>query len=77
MGEIITTAIEDALKNTVVRFLRWIELGIIDSSYWICLLACLISLLLYISGQKKAGKVTSISFVIYFLLQAIKGAFIK
>lgn len=76
MQETITNAIVEGLKQTVTSFLKWIGLGIINSSYWICLTACLIALLLYIAGQKKAGKYVSISFVIYVVLQAIKGALI-
>ena len=51
-------------------------LGIINGSYWICLIACLIAIAMYIAGQKKAGKYVSISFVIYCILQAIKGLLI-
>lgn len=76
MQETITNAIISALKTSILNFLKWIGLGIINSSYWICLVACLIALLLYIAGERKAGKYVSISFVVYFILQAIKGAII-
>lgn len=76
MGDIIANSIEFAIKNTVLKFLKWLGLGLINSSYWICLIACLIALLLYISGQRKAGKYVSLSFIIYVLLQSIKGAFL-
>ena len=73
LKEMMTSAIMDALKNSIVNFLKWFALGIIKNSYWICLIACLIALFLYIAGQKKAGKYVSISFIVYFILQALKG----
>lgn len=76
MKETIVNAIVEALKISILNFIKWLGLGIINSSYWICLLACLIAIAMYIAGQKKAGKYVSISFVIYCILQAIKGALI-
>ena len=76
MKETIINGIVEGLKQSVTNFLKWIGMGIINSSYWICLTACLIALLMYIAGQRKAGKYVSISFVIYFILQAIKGVLI-
>lgn len=60
------------IKNIIIDTLKWISLGIIDNSYWICLFICLAALILYIAGQKKAGKYVSISFIIYFVLQCLK-----
>lgn len=76
MKEMIISGIEEGLKRTIGNFLKWIGLGIINSSYWICIVACFIALALYIAGQRKAGKYVSISFVIYVILQAIKGVLI-
>ncbi|MDU1279243.1 MAG: hypothetical protein E6960_12265 [Clostridium sp.] len=76
MQETIINAIVEGIKQSVVNFLKWIGLGIINGSYWICLIACLVAIILYIAGQRKAGKYVSISFVIYVILQAIKGALI-
>lgn len=76
MRETIIDAIVEGLKIAVTNFLKWIGLGIINSSYIICLTACLIALIMYIAGQRKAGKYVSISFVIYVILQAIKGVII-
>lgn len=76
MKETIINAIVEGLKQSVANFLKWIGLGIINGSYWICLTACLVALILYIAWQKKAGKYVSISFVIYIILQAIKGVLI-
>lgn len=76
MKETIISAIQEGLKQSVSNFLKWIGLGIINGSYWICLTACLLALILYIAGQRKAGKYVSISFVIYVVLQAIKGVLI-
>lgn len=74
MLETITAAIETALKNYVFKLLKWLLGGVIAGSYWICLISCLISLILYIAGQRKAGKYVSISFILYVILQALKGA---
>lgn len=76
MKETIINAIVEGLKQSVVNFIKWIGLGIINGSYWICLTACLVALILYIAGQRKASKYVSISFVIYVVLQAIKGVLI-
>lgn len=73
MKETIVNAIIEALKTSATNFLKCIGLGIINGSYWICLIACLLALILYIAGEKKAGKYVSISFVIYVILQALKG----
>lgn len=76
MKETIINAIVEGLKQSTINLIKWIGLGIINGSYWICLTACLVALILYIAGQKKAGKYVSISFVIYVVLQAIKGVLI-
>ena len=76
MKETIIAAIVEGIKQTVLNFIKWMALGIINGSYWICLIACLIAIAMYIAGQKKAGKYVSISFVIYCILQAIKGLLI-
>ncbi len=76
MKETIVSAIVEGLKTAILNFIKWIVLGIINGSYWICLIACLIAIAMYIAGQKKAGKYVSISFVIYCILQAIKGLLI-
>lgn len=76
MKEDIINAIIEGLQAAIVSLMKWIGRGIINSSYWICLTCCLIAIFLYIAGQKKAGKYVSISFVIYFILQSLKG-FVK
>lgn len=62
----------NTIKNIIIGTLKWIALGMIDNSYWICLFICLAALILYIAGQKKAGKYVSISFIVYFVLQCLK-----
>ncbi|MGY5241185.1 hypothetical protein [Clostridium tertium] len=62
----------NTIKNIIIDTLKWIASGIIDNSYWICLFICLAALILYIAGQKKAGKYVSISFIVYFVLQCLK-----
>lgn len=76
MQETISTSIVQALKDAALGLVKWIFMGIVNGSYWICLAACLIALLLYIAGERKAGKYVTISFVVYVILQSIKGVFI-
>ena len=66
----------DFIQNKLLDFLKWLALHFIESSYWICLFSCMLALVLYIAGLKKAGKYVSVSFVLYFFLQSIKGAFL-
>ena len=61
----------DGLKDAILGLLKWISLGIIDNSYWICLIAGIIGLLMYIAGQRKAGKYVSGSLIVYFILQSL------
>lgn len=69
----MTEWITENIKDSLINIGKWILSGAINSSYWICLYVSLLALILYIAGQKKAGKYVSISFVVYFLLQSIKG----
>lgn len=72
----ISETISESLHLAITNCLKWIARGIIDNSYMICLITCLLALAFYIAGQRKAGKYVSISFVVYFILQALKG-FVK
>ena len=49
-----------------------ILLSLIDGMYWICLFSCMILVIIYGCGYKKAGKWATIIFVIYFLSQCCK-----
>ncbi|MBN1050301.1 hypothetical protein [Clostridium botulinum] len=60
------------IKNFFVKLGTSTALEFIGMSYWICLFICMIALILYVAGEKKAGKYVSISFAINFLLQALK-----
>lgn len=68
----------EGLKDAILGLLEWIALGVIDNSYWICLGVGIVALIMYIAGQRKAGKYVSGSLIIYFILQslgvAIRGA---
>jgi hypothetical protein len=82
MEVVVKTASEaiDASKDKIATWLqgiigdvlRGILIGIIDNSYWICLFVCLISLMCYLCGQRKAAKYSTLSVVVYFVLRAIK-----
>lgn len=61
----------DQIKTGILEIIKWGALGIIDNSFYFCLIASLIALLLYIAGQKKAGKYVTTIFIIYFILQAL------
>lgn len=67
---------EKRITKFLVQLLKSIGLGIINNSYWICLAVCMIALILYVAGQRKAGKYISISFIIYFILESLRG-FVK
>lgn len=71
----MSKAIEEALISCAVKLLKFLVNGLIKGSFWICLISCLISLLLYIGGQRKAGKGISIAIILYVLLQTLGGAF--
>jgi hypothetical protein len=60
------------VKDVIISAIKDIALGLIGSSYWICLFVCMISILFYMVGCKKSGRVASISIVVYVLSQAIK-----
>ncbi|MGL5190894.1 MAG: hypothetical protein ACRC7S_14730 [Cetobacterium sp.] len=70
----LTLAIESALINCAIRLMKFLFNGLIKGSFWLCLIACMLSLVMYIAGQRKAGKYVSITFILYVLLQALKGA---
>lgn len=62
----------------IKNFFEWLGSStvtqIADISYYPCLIIALVSLILYMSGQKKAGKYVPTSIVIYFLIQCFKAA---
>jgi hypothetical protein len=72
----VSDAIAESFQSLITNFLKWMARGVIDNSYMICLIVCLLALALYVAGQRKAGKYVSISFVVYFILQSLKG-FVK
>jgi hypothetical protein len=76
MVENLSSAIELALKNSILGLLKWMFTGIVASSYWVCLFICMISMLFYISGNKKAGKYATSSLLAYIIIQALGGVFI-
>ena len=61
------------MKEWILNGLKDIAINLIDNSYSICLVICMLAIVLYIAGLKKAGKYASVSLVIYILLQACKG----
>lgn len=64
----------DWVQGKVLGILKAVLLLIVDNSKFICLSAALLSLIIYIAGEKKAGRYVSMSVIIYFLLQSLKGA---
>lgn len=70
IGEKIT----EGIKGAVVDVSKWVALGIIDNSYIICLGVAMVGLILYLGGWKKGAKLTTVSMVVFFLLQCIGGA---
>jgi hypothetical protein len=72
----ISEAISESFQSFFSNLFKRIAIGVIDNSYMICLVICLLALALYIGGQRKAGKYVGASFVIYYILQALR-VFIK
>lgn len=72
----VSEAITESLQSAITSFLKWMARGVINNSYMFCLVVCLLALTLYVGGQRKAGKYVGMSFVIYFILQSLKG-FVK
>lgn len=60
------------VKEFMISAGKDLALGFIDSSYWVCLFVSMFALIFYIVGSKKSGKIVSISFVVYILLQSLK-----
>ncbi|CAM2973025.1 hypothetical protein HAHI6034_11765 [Hathewaya histolytica] len=65
--------IKDKAVDGILFILKSLVKLFINCSYPLCLAACLLSLILYIGGLKKARKYIPISFIIYFLCESIKG----
>ena len=63
----------DYLTHPAKVFLFFWNLTL-EFSYIACLLICIISVMLYIFGHKKAARLAPISIGIYTLIQAIGGA---
>ena len=61
------------MKEWVLNGLKDISISLINGSYSICLVICMLAIILYIAGLKKAGKYATISLVVYILLQSCKG----
>lgn len=71
MVESIASAIELAIKNCFINFFKWVLGGLVSCSYWVCLFICMISLIFYITGSRKAGRWASFSFVAHILIQSV------
>lgn len=62
----------ESIKASFINWLKNLGLAFISQSYLICLGMACICLLLYIAGDRKAGKYVTISIIIYALLQVFK-----
>ena len=61
----------DMIKGVIINLFEWMALGLINTSYWICLFASIVVLMLYVAGLKKAGKYVPASLIIYILLETL------
>lgn len=59
-------------KNFIFSGIKDIVLTAISLSHWVCLFICMIALILYIAGSKKAGRCVTVTFVVNILIQALK-----
>lgn len=64
---------EEAVKNSFINLLKWIFLGITKNAYFITLFVCLVSIIFYMAGCKRAGKYISYSIITYLILECLKG----
>ena len=76
MVENIIQGIQLGIKSTIVNFLKWCLAGIVSNAFWICLIVCMCCLVLYIGGLKKAGRICTVSLVVYIVLEALGCAFL-
>lgn len=69
--------ITESIKQALIEFLKWIGkgllYGLVDYGYYIFLFVAIAALILYIGGMKKSAKYVSLSIIIYFFLECIKG----
>lgn len=70
LGSWMANGIKDALLNV----LNWAVSGIIDLSYWGCMIVGLTAIFLYLAGFKESKKYIAGSIIIYILLQILKVA---
>lgn len=65
--------IVDWLKNMGFKSLKWTIVKAAGLSYWIALVMCIMAVLLYAVGIEKGKKLGLGSFIIFILLQCMKG----
>lgn len=68
----MVNSMKDSALNFSIYVLKCIGTFIIDTSEIACPIICLLALAFYISGNRKAGKYVSGSFVFYFIAQALR-----
>lgn len=76
MIENVANSIEIGFKNMIADFIKSVFYGVLNNSFWICLIISMICLILYIAGLKKAGRYCTVSFIIYILIEAFGSAFL-
>lgn len=72
----VSDSIKDKISDFAIYIFKSIGKFALESSDIVCPIICLIALAFYIGGNRKAGKYVSGSFILYFILQALRG-FIK
>lgn len=73
----VSNGIQDKISNFLIYIFKGTCQFVIDTSDITCPIICLIALAFYISGNRKAGKYVSGSFVFYFLAQALRRFVVK
>lgn len=73
LSETVQEAVQKAIMNSFVSLGKWLLEGIVASSYWVCLLTGMFAMILYIGGNKKAGRYVTTSIVVYIIIRAIGG----
>jgi len=68
----IVNSMKDNMLNLLIYILKGLGTFIVETADITCPIICLLALAFYISGNRKAGKYVSGSFVFYFIAMALR-----
>lgn len=68
----ISNSIKESVLNFLIYILKCLGNFIVETADITCPIICLIALAFYITGNRKAGKYVSGTFVFYFIAMALR-----